>query len=133
MADDFATFLKRREAISNDYINGDAKPLDEIVTRTDPASFMPPSGMVISGAEAVAAAHLKGAAAFQKGSTGRFEILDSGSDGSIGYWAGTQPAKVMMKGKDEPVAMTLRVTEIFRKEGGEWKLVHRHADMMQSD
>jgi ketosteroid isomerase-like protein len=35
-------------------------------------------------------------------------------------------------GATEPAAMSLRVTHLFRKEQGEWKLLHRHADPLMS-
>jgi ketosteroid isomerase-like protein len=28
--------------------------------------------------------------------------------------------------------MSLRMTEVFRRAEGEWKLVHRHSNMMES-
>lgn len=128
--EDFASFLVRREAISGDYITGKAGPLLEISTSSDPATFFPPNGDRVHGAANVNAANKHGAETFRKGGVGRFEVMQSGSSGGIGYWVGLQHADVLMAGKDKPVSMQLRTTEIFRLEDGAWRLVHRHADML---
>lgn len=33
----------------------------------------------------------------------------------------------------EPRTYTLRVTQVYRREGGEWKLAHRHGDELTPD
>lgn len=126
----FSDFMRRREAISTDYINGSADSLLGISTTNDPATFFPPSGARIQSASLINAANEKGALAFGKGSTGCFEILQSSSSSDLGFWTGVQRAEVVMHGKNEPVSMQLRTTEVFRRDGEEWKLVHRHADML---
>ena len=125
---DFPDFLKQRESASNAYIRGDAGPLAEMLTRSDPASFMPPSGAVVSGASDARDAQVEGAKAFGPRSTGRFVILGSGDSGDLAYWTGLQVASADLDGSQQPQQMVLRVTEIFRREDGAWRLVHRHAD-----
>jgi ketosteroid isomerase-like protein len=39
---------------------------------------------------------------------------------------------VEMQHQKGAIPIDLRVTEIFRREGNEWKLVHRHADKLQA-
>jgi ketosteroid isomerase-like protein len=129
----FEAFLARREAISSQYISGKAEPLLGISTASDPATFFPPNGDRLQGASQVNAANEQGAKAFAPGSVGRFEVLQSGSSGGLGFWTGIQHAEVRMKGKDKPVSMQLRTTEVFRVEQGAWKLIHRHADMGRGD
>jgi len=133
MDEDFVQFLKARERASAAYIEGDVAPLAAITSRNDPASFMPPSGAVVTGAAAVTRAHAEGARQFRKGSHGRFEILQSGSAGDLGFWTGLHHAQMSIIGQDRPVPMVLRTTEIFRRENGDWKLVHRQADFLKQD
>jgi ketosteroid isomerase-like protein len=72
-----------------------------------------------------------GAAAFGPRSAGHFEVLNSGSSGDLAFWTGRQIATMDVKGQDGTVPMVLRTTEVFRREDGDWKLVHRHADMTE--
>ncbi|ULJ82016.1 hypothetical protein MF410_32050 (plasmid) [Rhizobium sp. C104] len=55
----FEEFMKRRESVSLDYINGNPATLIDISTSHDPATFFPPSGDRISGATNVNAANEK--------------------------------------------------------------------------
>jgi ketosteroid isomerase-like protein len=47
---------------------------------------------------------------------------------SIAYWVGFMRGEARMRGQADAIPMNLRVTEVFRREDGEWKMVHRHAD-----
>jgi ketosteroid isomerase-like protein len=131
MATDFQDFLETRKQAALGYVNGDYEPLSRIVATKSPASFFSPMGDVVEGAEKVAARYEKDANSFDEGSTSELDIVSSGSDGDFGYWVGYQKAKVHMKGKPDAVPMKIRITELFRKEHGDWKMIHRHADMPQ--
>ena len=127
----FTQFLHAREAASLDHVRGQPKMFLALAARQGKASFFLPGGGRVRGAVAVKARQAKDAGAFGEGTeSSRFEIFHSGADAEAGYWTGLQHANLQLKGKFELLSMTLRVTELFRKEAGAWKIVHRHADML---
>ena len=56
-----------------------------------------------------------------------YEVLAADASGDLGYIVGIEHSSVSVGGA-EPEAYELRVTTICRREEGDWKVVHRHAD-----
>jgi ketosteroid isomerase-like protein len=130
---DFERFMQQREDVARAYVSGDAAPLGRIITHAAPATFFGPSGGYRDGADDVAATYKRDAALFAPGGDSHFEILQMAASDGIAYWVGFQWATVHMQGGAEAIPMKLRVTEVFRREGNAWKLVHRHADSLASE
>jgi len=126
--EDFQAFMKQRESVAAAYVSGNATPLDAIVPRSGDASFFPPNGGSVHGAQEVISRYDADAKSFAPGGSSSFDVLQSGADGDIGYWTGFQNADARMGSADKKVHMKLRVTELFRFREGGWKLIHRHAD-----
>jgi ketosteroid isomerase-like protein len=58
-----------------------------------------------------------------------YEVLAAGASGDLAYIVGVEHTTASVgTAAAEPYA--LRVTTIFRREQGEWKEIHRHADPM---
>jgi ketosteroid isomerase-like protein len=130
---DFEQFMKRREDAARAYVNGDAGPVSGIAAHSSPATFFHPGGDCEQGAEQVASRYARDAKHFEAGGDSSFEILHMAASDGIAYWVGFQRATACLKGRPEAVPMSLRITEVFRREGDEWKLVHRHADMLKAE
>jgi ketosteroid isomerase-like protein len=130
---DFDEFFNaRRRVAAEAYTNGDSQPLDSLVTRNGAATFHSPRGDTVSGADAVATRYRSDAASFAPGGETALQVLQQGASGDLAFWTGFQDATVHLAGRDQPVTMRIRVTEVFRREAAQWKLIHRHADVPPS-
>src|SRR5215212_6625431 len=96
------------------------------------ATFFGPQGGYEQGPNHVHSVYERDAARFISGDSS-FEILQMAASDGIAYWVGLQRATACLEGSAEPIPFDLRVTEVFRREGEEWKLVHRHADTLASE
>jgi ketosteroid isomerase-like protein len=56
-----------------------------------------------------------------------YELLAAGASGDLAYMVGIEHTTASIRGAD-PKPYAIRVTTIFRREAGNWKVVHRHGD-----
>jgi ketosteroid isomerase-like protein len=56
-----------------------------------------------------------------------YEVLAAGASGDLAYIVGIEHTTASIGGA-APKSYSLRATTIFRREDGEWKVVHRHGD-----
>ena len=63
------------------------------------------------------------------GATMKVEYLNIGVSADLGFTVAVERQEGARVGEQQnPTRRALRVTQIFRKEDGAWKLLHRHAD-----
>jgi ketosteroid isomerase-like protein len=129
---DFRDFMREREAAAQAYASGETAPLEHIVTHGASATFFGPKGGYETGADHVYDIYRRDAGHFSSGDS-HFEVLQMAEGGDVAFWTGLQHAEVKLDGGDKEVPMHLRVTEVFRREDGAWKMVHRHADMLTEE
>ena len=56
------------------------------------------------------------------------EYVTTGESGDLAYTVNIERSVVQVGEQPAPAPMALRVSHLFRREDGTWRLVHRHAD-----
>jgi ketosteroid isomerase-like protein len=105
--------------------DGDPGPRLALWSEREPVSVL---GAVRSavGQEAVRDLFRSLGDTFSDCSSYRYEIVAADVVGDMAFTAGYEHTQVSVNG--EPRQYVLRATQVYRREDGEWKVVHRHAD-----
>ena len=103
--------------------DGDADPRGELWSRHEPVTVLGAAKSVTGRAEldelfTWMEQSFSGCEAY------RFEVVAAEVSGDMAYTAGYEHTQAVING--EPRTYTLRATQIYRREGGEWKVIHRH-------
>lgn len=113
-------------AALNHMVTGDARPMMEVWSHSSDVTTMHPVGGREVGWEQV------------QGPWGQFAQLCSGGHvtlrdplirvvGDLAYEVGTETGEITLAGQH--ISLDQRVTNIYRREGEGWKIVHHHSDV----
>jgi ketosteroid isomerase-like protein len=105
--------------------NGDAEARFTVWTRNEPVTVLG-AWMSGTGQEEVGALFRTLAASFSECTLFSHELIAADVSGDLGYTVGHEHTRASVDG--EPRDYVLRVTQVYRREEGEWKVAHRHAD-----
>lgn len=131
--DDFITNTLARQIKAEEAIhNGNVEPRLEMWTTREPVTLFGAGVPLKRGSDEVTRAFRWVASRFSNCTAYRFELIAAGVSGDLAYTVGFEHSTRSMDGGPAE-SVTLRVTHIYRRENGEWKIVHRHGDIPPID
>ena len=112
--------------------NGDMAPRLAMWSREDPVTLLGAFGVASSGWQEVSEAFRWVASRFTNCTAYDFELIAAGLSGDLAYTVGYEHSTVSRDG-GPATENVLRVTHVYRREDGEWRIVHRHGDGLAAD
>jgi uncharacterized protein (TIGR02246 family) len=127
-SDDFEQAIEQSHCALDLIARGDPSGFLDLYTERDDATLANPFGPPAAGRSEIEEAGKRAAANYRGGKAVEFENFARFVSGELAYILEIERFKAKVGGSDELSDVALRVTSIFRREDGSWKLLHRHAD-----
>lgn len=120
-----AEMLPKQRAAEQAIHNGEVAPRLTLWSRNDPVTLYG-ARLSASGWTDIEPTFRTVASWFSDSAAYEFEVIAAGASGDLAYTVGYEHNQVKANG--EPRTYTLRVTHVYRREDGQWRIVHRHGD-----
>lgn len=126
----FKGFLIKWERCITQFINGDPSLWKQNSSQTDDATIFGAFGGYGEKGWKVVGARYDWASSQYKPSGAKIKVdyLSIVISNDLAYTVGIERSEALLGDMKNTAPRVLRATQIFRKENGEWKLLHRHAD-----
>jgi ketosteroid isomerase-like protein len=126
--DDLDQVIEQCQQALDEFVKGNPEPMQEMFSHREDVSLNNPFGPPAHGWEQVAATMDRAASNLRDGGMVAFEEVAKYVTPELAYTVWVERQKAKVGGREEITPFALRVTMIYRPEGGTWKVVHRHAD-----
>jgi ketosteroid isomerase-like protein len=124
--------IERYHAAMNAVVSGDASPMKALHSHRDDATGFYGWGGYEVGWKRVSKRWDWAADQFKGGEPVTYERLTTVITAELAYTTEIETIRARVDGMDKPTQWSIRVTLIFRLEDGKWRLIHRHANRLES-
>ena len=124
---EFDRVVEQYHLTLEEFAKGNPEPVNALLSRGGDVSLAGGFGGFTHGFKQVAENIQFAAAQFKEGKIS-FESLAKVVTQDLGYIVEIERYRSKLGGSDDVTLDVLRVTSIFRREDGIWRLVHRHGD-----
>ena len=128
MSDDLDEAIERYHAAMTPFAKGDPRPVKELYSHADDVMLANPFGPAVRGWAAASARLDFASSRMHDGDVTRFEEVARYESGDLCVLHETEDWQSRIADRDDVEPWQLRVTTTLRREDGEWRVVHRHAD-----
>jgi ketosteroid isomerase-like protein len=132
LASDLTKFIEQDHLALDAFVKGDPEPLKNLYSRRDDVVIANPFGPPAKGWEKAAETMDRAVTNFRDGEASGFERVTEYATADLGYILEIERFRSKIGGGDKLVPFALRVTTIFRREEGAWRIILRHADPITS-
>jgi ketosteroid isomerase-like protein len=108
--------------------NGNPEGYKPLYSRRDDVTLANPFGPPVRGWSEVSATLDRAAENYRDGEVVGFENVSTVISPDLAYTVEVEKYRARVGGADEMASVSVRVTTVFRREEGVWKVVHRHGD-----
>jgi uncharacterized protein (TIGR02246 family) len=129
---DFLQAIEDNHRAVDAFVNGDPAPLGALYSRHDDATLANPFGPPVRGWEQIEQTMARAAAHYRQGEATGFTRVSAYETEDLAYVVELEQFLIKVGGASERTSLALRVTTIFRRGDGVWRIVHRHADPITS-
>ena len=132
VVDEVDELIERFHQAQGEFVKGNPEPCKRLFSNREDVTLNNPLSPPAHGWDEVAETMERAAAPFREGEFLSAELIEKHATPEFAYIVEIERGEAKIGASEEMTPWALRVTMIFRPEGGEWKIVHRHADPITS-